>query len=258
MDRHAIEPQYSYNMDEKGFLLGKIGRSKRIFSRALWESGGVKSAMQDGNREWITSLACICADGSAIPPLLLFASQNSTLQSTWAQDIKEGEHSVHITLTPSSWSNDNIGLAWLKDVFDRYTKDKARNSWRMLILDGYGSHISAAFITYCWQNKILLIIYLPHSTYNLQLLDVVMFRSLSHNYLIALTNHLQNALSRLLVKEMDFFSLFWTAWTTSFTHDYITKAFKACGVWLKDPELVLKKFHTTTPELPADPEFNQI
>jgi hypothetical protein len=51
MDQHAIEPQYSYNIDEKGFLLRKIGRSKRIFSRALWESGEVKSAMQDRNRE---------------------------------------------------------------------------------------------------------------------------------------------------------------------------------------------------------------
>jgi hypothetical protein len=60
----------------------------------------------------------------------------------------------------------------------------------MLILDGYGSHILAAFITYCWENKILLIIYPPYSTHNLQLLNVVMFRSLLHNYLIALTNHL--------------------------------------------------------------------
>jgi hypothetical protein len=29
-------------------------------------------------------------------------------------------------------------------------------------------------------------------------------------------------------------------------------------VWPKDLELVLKKFHTTTPELPPDPEFDQI
>ena len=79
MDRHEIEPRHSYNMDEKGFLLRRIGRSKKIFSRALWESGGVKNAMQDGSREWVTSLACICGDGSAIPPLLLFASKNSTL-----------------------------------------------------------------------------------------------------------------------------------------------------------------------------------
>ena len=258
MDRHEIEPRHSYNMDEKGFLLGRIGRSKRVFSRALWESGGVKNAMQDGSREWVTSLACICGDGSAIPPLLLFASKNSTLQSTWAQDIKEGTHSVHITSTPSGWSNDDVGLAWLKDVFDRYTKGKARNSWRMLILDGHGSHISAAFITYCWENKILLIIYPPHATHNLQPLDVVVFRSLSHNYSMALTNHLQDALGRLPVKKMDFFSLFWTAWTASFTQEHIIKAFEACGVWPKDPEPVLKKFHQTTPEPLNDPEFDQI
>jgi hypothetical protein len=69
-------------MDEKGFLLGSIGKSKRIFSRALWEQGGIKKNMQDGNREWITTVACICADSTAIPPVLLFASKNSTLQST--------------------------------------------------------------------------------------------------------------------------------------------------------------------------------
>jgi hypothetical protein len=56
---------------------------------------------------------------------------------------------------------------------------------------------------------------------------------------------------------MDFFSLFWTAWTTS-THDHIAKAFEACGVWPKDPELVLKKFQPTTPEPLCDPEFDQI
>ena len=28
-----IQPKQTYNMDEKGFLIGLIGRSKRIFSR---------------------------------------------------------------------------------------------------------------------------------------------------------------------------------------------------------------------------------
>jgi hypothetical protein len=35
MVRHDIQPGQSYNMDEKGFLLGSIGKSRRIFSRAL-------------------------------------------------------------------------------------------------------------------------------------------------------------------------------------------------------------------------------
>jgi hypothetical protein len=37
MDRYGIEPRHTYNMDEKGILMGKINRSKRIFSRKVWE-----------------------------------------------------------------------------------------------------------------------------------------------------------------------------------------------------------------------------
>lgn len=88
--------------------------------------------MQDGNREWITTVACICADGSALPPVLNFASNNSTLQSTWVKDIGAGNHSAHVGSSLTGWSNDEMGLDWLKNVFDRYTKEKARHSWRAI------------------------------------------------------------------------------------------------------------------------------
>jgi hypothetical protein len=38
--------------------------------------------MKDGSREWITTVAYICGDGTTIPPVLIFASKNSTLQLT--------------------------------------------------------------------------------------------------------------------------------------------------------------------------------
>jgi hypothetical protein len=80
--RHEIKPRQSYNIDEKGFLLGRIRKSKRIFSRASWEQEGIKTNMQDGSREWITTVACICSNGTTIPLVLIFASKNSTLQLT--------------------------------------------------------------------------------------------------------------------------------------------------------------------------------
>jgi hypothetical protein len=214
--------------------------------------------MQDGSREWITTIACICADGTAIPPVLLFASKNSTLQSTWVKDIKATKHSAHIRSTPTRWSNNEMGLDWLKTVFDRYTKEKARNSWRMLILNGHGSHLTAAFIEYCFENKILLIIYPPHATHTLQPLDVVMFRSLSFNYKEILSTQVQDSQGLLPVKKMDFFLIFWTAWTNSFTKDHILQAFESTGVWPMDPEPVLKKFHPPTTEDQEDPEFEQL
>jgi hypothetical protein len=51
ISEHSVLPDNSYNMDEKGFMIGRTGRSKRVFSRALWESKQVTDSLQDGNRE---------------------------------------------------------------------------------------------------------------------------------------------------------------------------------------------------------------
>jgi hypothetical protein len=37
-------------MDEKGFLIRIVGRSKRIFSRRMWEKKEVRASLQDRNR----------------------------------------------------------------------------------------------------------------------------------------------------------------------------------------------------------------
>jgi hypothetical protein len=59
-------------MDEKGFMIGTTGRSKRIFSKIMWERKEIRSTLQDGLREWVTVLACIGADGTALPPAIIF------------------------------------------------------------------------------------------------------------------------------------------------------------------------------------------
>jgi transposase len=72
MVEHGIDERNTYNMDEKGFFVGVANRRKRIFSKAVWESGERTQAMRDGNREWITLLACVCASGDALPPALIY------------------------------------------------------------------------------------------------------------------------------------------------------------------------------------------
>jgi hypothetical protein len=179
---YKVDAEHTYNMDEKGFMIGITTRAKHVFSRRMWEKGEVKASLQDGNRAWITLLACVCGDGSALPPSLIYESANSTIQSSWVEEIQSGEHSVLVSSSPSGWTNNDIGLAWLKQVFDRFTKEKARRKYRLLILDGHGSHVTMDFINYCDQNKILLAIFPPHSTHTLQPLDVVMFKPLSTAY----------------------------------------------------------------------------
>jgi hypothetical protein len=154
-------------MDEKGFLIGILTKMKRVFSRRRYEEGGIKQIIQDGNHKWITTIACICADGTSLMPSLIYQALSGNIQDTWLQDFDPAKHKAYFCSSPSGWTNNEIGLMWLKQVFDKETKAKARQSYRLLVLDGHGSHITMEFIEYCNNNKILLAIYPPHSTHTL-------------------------------------------------------------------------------------------
>jgi len=227
---YDVEVENTYHMDEKGFMIGTTTRTKHVFSRRMWEKKEVRETLQDGNRAWVTLLACVCGDGSALPPGLLYESANSSIQSSWVEDIKPGVHSVLVSSSPTGWTNNEAGLAWLKQVFNRFTKDKARRKYRLLILDGHGSHITMDFLDYCDKNKIIPAILPPHSTHTLQPLDVVMFKPLSTAYSKELTTYLHNGQGLASIKKGDFFHLFWKAWVSTFTQALILRSFEATGI----------------------------
>ena len=67
-------------MDKKGFKIGAVGRQKRIFSKCLFEEKQFQQMIQEG-REWISLLACICADVTALPPALIYPADSKNFQS---------------------------------------------------------------------------------------------------------------------------------------------------------------------------------
>ncbi|KAI1507231.1 Tc5 transposase DNA-binding domain containing protein [Pyrenophora tritici-repentis] len=119
---YKIRPGDIYNMDEKGFLIGVTGRSKRVFGRRMWEKKEVTTGVQDGSREWISILACICADGSVLPPGIIYQGGSGGLQSDWVDDVAQSAHPVFLSSSKSGSSNNKIGLAWLKEVFEPATR----------------------------------------------------------------------------------------------------------------------------------------
>ncbi len=104
-------------MDKKGFLIGVLGKQKRIFSRASAHTRKDLVVTQDGNREWITVLACVCADGIACPPALVYEAVSGDLQDTWVQDFLFKKDEIFLTSSPSRWTSNKVGLAWIRDVF---------------------------------------------------------------------------------------------------------------------------------------------
>lgn len=51
MEEYNVQPTYIFNMDEKGFRLRELGRSKRVFDKVLYSQKGVTATLQDGSTE---------------------------------------------------------------------------------------------------------------------------------------------------------------------------------------------------------------
>ena len=151
-------------MDEKGFIIGVIGKSQRIFNKDAFEKGRKLGSNQDGNRQWITVLATVCADGTYLPPGILYESKSGNIQANWVEGADLIGNQAHIAPSESGWISDSIALHWLEEIFDRYSKPKAANGlkYRLLYVDGYGSHLNMNFINWCDNNRIILAIYPPH------------------------------------------------------------------------------------------------
>jgi len=117
-------------------------------AREAYKSGRVRQAVHDGNREFISLLACVSAIGKAIPATLLYKGESHDLQDTWVEDLEDLDDFFFGT-SSNGWSNDAFGLQWLTQVFDPATRDIAGRGKRLLIVDGHSSHVNIAFINKC-------------------------------------------------------------------------------------------------------------
>jgi hypothetical protein len=208
IQEYELQPEDIYNMDEKGFLIRMVGNGKMIFSKQTYEHSSLKKRLQDGNRGWITTITCICADGSSLSPSLIYQAVSGKIQNTWLQDFKAEDHKCFFASSRPVWTNDELGFAWLRDIFDRETKGKARRRWRLLILDSHGSHLTMKFTKFCEENKIHIMTYPPHSTHTLQPLDVGILSPLAQAYSKQLEAFMHDYQGLSSIPKRDFFRLF--------------------------------------------------
>jgi Tc5 transposase DNA-binding domain len=74
---NEIKPENIYNMDETGFPLGTIQKAQVIVDSSI----RMKYQSQPGRQEWITAVEYVSADGTSIPPLIIFKGE--TLMNSW-------------------------------------------------------------------------------------------------------------------------------------------------------------------------------
>ena len=175
-------------------------------------------------------MAAICVDRIVLSPTLIYQATTGNIQDTWLEDFNSDEHSCFFSSTPTGWTNDNLGLEWLS-IFDRETKGKAQRDWRLLIINGHGSHVNMRFIDYCNKHKILLVIYPPHSIHWLQPLDVSLFSPLATFYSQELNRFMMISEGYSRFTKRDFFRTFWIAWKKAMKPENIASGWKRTGIY---------------------------
>jgi len=78
-------------------MIGMGSAVKRTVTKESLDSGRLLGASQDGSREFISLLACICADTTFLPPTLIYQGISNDLQSSWVEDVGENETAYFAT-----------------------------------------------------------------------------------------------------------------------------------------------------------------
>jgi hypothetical protein len=97
----------------------------------------------------------------------------------WFKDLPQD---WRFEVSNNGWTSDAIGLRWLQNLFILLTNARVRGRFRLLILDGYGSHLTPQFDRICAENDIIPLCIPSHSSYLLQLLDVGCFAVVKRAY----------------------------------------------------------------------------
>jgi hypothetical protein len=105
-----------YNFDETGFILGQQPSRTRSIGRK-------RARAEVDERESLTAIECISADGFALPPFFIF--QGSVLLKRWFDESLDPDWVVSVAKT--SYVNSDLAFEWLQH-FDKHTINRGEKS----------------------------------------------------------------------------------------------------------------------------------
>ena len=152
--------------------------------------------------------------------------------------------------TPNGWTDNETGLDWIKH-FDKHTKGRTKGVYRMLIIDGHESHLSAEFDEYCRHNKIIAVSMPAHSSHLLQPLDIALYSPLKRAYGDEINLFIKASINH--ITKSEFFIAFMAAHLRIFTAENIKSGFRGAGILPWNPDSVIEKLDVRlcTPSLSA-------
>jgi hypothetical protein len=230
LEEYQIRQADVWNFDEIGFRIGCLK------GRVVIVPADVKAIYlaDPDNRESITVLECISGGGESIDPFILMKGE-VLMEKHFINRLSDN---VIVGATLTGFTNDVRTYQWLQH-FDRLTKERAEGRYRALVMDGHGSHVSDHFKHYCWRNKIVPFLLLPHSTHLLQPLDVGVFSAMKAYHQNSLYDSIR--FGDFTFDRTDFLDAFQEIHTNSMRSRTIYGSWAKAGLFPFDPEVVLSK-----------------
>jgi DDE superfamily endonuclease/Tc5 transposase DNA-binding domain/helix-turn-helix, Psq domain len=247
---YNIKPENIYNMDESGFAIGEKEPGRCIINAKVRQQFQAKP----GRQEWVSVVECICADGTIVPPLVIFKAEN--LSTQWIPAHIHGHW--RFSCNSKGWTSNDHGVRWLKQCFDPTTCQKAAGEYRLLICDGHDSHITGKWIAHCMDNNIILMILPPHSSHLTQPLDVGVFGALKKHMAAEIDPLIRTGVPR--IQKVEWLTAFVAAHDRALSEQNIRGGFRGTGIHPFLPSKVLRRVtapssprRETRPSTPTNP-----
>ena len=204
-----------FNCDETGLPLDP--KSHKVVDRVGCKN---PSYITSGSKSQITVLACTCAAGYPIPPMVIF--DRMTLNDSMTKGEVPG--SIY-GLSRNGWITRKIFCEWFQHFLNSIPSVRPV----LLLLDGHSAHYCPETIRMAAKEKVILCALPPHTTHLTQPLDIgcfaplkVAWREICHSFCASNPGR--------TVSRYDFCEVFAKAWYKSFTMPNIINSFKATGV----------------------------
>jgi hypothetical protein len=121
-----------------------------------------------------TLIETISATGQFLAPFLIMNGKRR-MDYFFTEELDEN---AIIATSESGYSNNELGLAYIQHFIEQ--SKSSDSSKKLLIFDGYESHISDEFQEIAYKNNVILLQFPAHLTHILQPLDVGVFGPYKH------------------------------------------------------------------------------
>ena len=223
-----------WNLDEKGVMLGV---ARVIISKHEKNP----HTTQSGNREWVTSTECVSLLGRKLGSWTIFKGKVS--QVKWHKKMKDlglDCSGYHICTSVNGWTDNELGLEYLKEHSDPQSAQHQEGEYRILIVDGHDSHLTTDALRFCVEKKIILLCLPPSATHLLQPLDVGVFGPVGEAYKDAIRRKMEFG-ETWVIDKVDFLEVWHIVRDKAMTKEVIQSAWQKSGLLPYDPNVVLSQ-----------------